>query len=160
MKSPFALVCLCLFSLTLTSCSKEDITTDVQFLEASYFGNCFYYSGENPKSIVIRDQDTYENYFAGLRQSAVNKDCSNALPTPIDFDKYTLIGHWTSGGGCTVSYDRNVIQQGNKEVIYSVSTVYSGGCAMYIFNMNWALIPKIKNRTDVVFNIEEVYDTE
>jgi len=130
----------------------------VQFLEASYFGNCFYYSGENPKSIVIRDQDTYENYFA--RKSAVNKDCSNALLTPIDFDKYTLIGHWTGGGGCTVSYDRNVIQQGNKEVIYSVSAVYSGFCEMYIFNMNWALIPKLKNRTDVVFNIEEVYDTE
>jgi len=158
MKSPFAFVCICLFSLTLTSCSKEDITTDVQFLEASYFGNCFYYSGENPKSIVIRDQDTYENYFA--RKSAVNKDCSNALLTPIDFDKYTLIGHWTGGGGCTVSYDRNVIQQGNKEVIYSVSAVYSGFCEMYIFNMNWALIPKLKNRTDVVFNIEEVYDTE
>ena len=160
MKSPFAFVCLCLFSLTLTSCSKEDITTDVQFLEASYFGNCFYYSGENPKSIVIRDQDTYENYFAGLRQSAVNKDCSNALPTPKDFDKYTLIGHWTRGGGCSVEYDRKLEQKGNKEVSYHITVTYSGLCMMLISDMNWALIPKIKNRTDVIFNIEEVYDTE
>ncbi|MFT4875741.1 MAG: hypothetical protein ACI9AU_000122 [Bacteroidia bacterium] len=149
---------LAFFTLLLfTECKKEEITDDVQFLTNSYFGDCFFYSASKSDEIVLRDQEEYESYFAALRQSSSNKDCSEAVPTAIDFDKYTLIGHRTSGGGCSVEYDRTLEQKGNKEVTYHITATYSGLCMMLISDMNWALIPKIKNRTDVIFEVEEVH---
>ncbi len=140
--------------LLFTNCKKDEITSEVQFLTNSYFGDCFFYSASESDEIVLRNQDEYESYFAALRQSSHNKDCSEAVPTAIDFDKYTLIGHRTSGGGCSVEYDRKVEQKGNKEVIYYITATYSGLCMMLISDMNWALIPKIKKRTDVIFEVE------
>lgn len=142
--------------LLFTNCKKEEITSEVQFLTNSYFGDCFFYSASESDEIVLRNQDEYESYFAVLRQSSHNKDCSEAVPTAIDFDTYTLIGHRTSGGGCSVEYDRKVEQKGNKEVIYHITATYSGLCMMLISDMNWALIPKIKKRTDVIFEVEEL----
>jgi len=146
--------------LLFTQCKKEEITSDVQFLTNTYFGDCFFYSASESDEIVLRDQEEYESYFAALRQSSSNKDCSEAMPTAIDFDKYTLIGHSTSGGGCSVEYDRKVEQKGNKEVTYHITATYSGLCKMLISNMNWALIPKIKDRTDVIFDVEEVHQNQ
>jgi hypothetical protein len=152
---------LAFFTLLLfTECKKEEITDDVQFLTNSYFGDCFFYSASESDEIVLRDQEEYESYFAALRQSSSNKDCSEAVPTAIDFDKYTLIGQWTSGGGCSVEYDRTLEQKGNKEVTYHITVTYSGLCKMLISDMNWALIPKIKNRTDVIFEVEEMHQNE
>jgi hypothetical protein len=152
---------LAFFTLLLfTECKKEEITDDVQFLTNSYFGDCFLYSASESDEIVLRDQEEYESYFAALRQSSSNKDCSEAVPTAIDFDKYTLIGQWTSGGGCSVEYDRTLEQKGNKEVTYHITITYSGLCKMLISDMNWALIPKIKNRTDVIFEVEEMHQNE
>ena len=150
----FCLLLLC------TQCKKEEITSDVQFLSNSYFGDCFFYSASESDEIVLRDQEEYESYFAALRQSSSNKDCSEAVPTAIDFDKYTLIGHRTSGGGCSVEYDRKVEQKGNKEVTYHITATYSGLCMMLISDMNWALIPKIKDRTDVVFDVKEIHQNQ
>ena len=146
--------------LLFTECKKEEITSDVQFLTNSYFGDCFFYSASESDEIVLRDQEEYESYFAALRQSSSNKDCSEAVPTAIDFDKYTLIGHRTSGGGCSVEYDRKVEQKGNKEVTYHITATYSGLCMMLISSMNWALIPKIKDRTDVVFDVKEIHQNQ
>jgi hypothetical protein len=146
--------------LLFTECKKEEITSDVQFLTNSYFGDCFFYSASESDEIVLRDQEEYESYFAALRQSSSNKDCSEAVPTAIDFDKYTLIGHRTSGGGCSVEYDRKVEQKGNKEVTYHITATYSGLCMMLISDMNWALIPKIKDRTDVVFDVKEIHQNQ
>ena len=146
-----------LLVLLFTNCKKEEITSDVQFLTNSYFGDCFFYLASESDEIVLRNQDEYESYFAALRQSSHNKDCSEAMPTAIDFDRYTLIGHRTSGGGCSVEYYRKLERKGNKEVTYHITATYSGLCMMLISDMNWALIPKIKNRTDVIFEVEEVH---
>jgi hypothetical protein len=152
---------LAFFTLLLfTECKKEEITDEVQFLTNSYFGDCFVYSASESDEIVLRDQEEYESYFAALRQSSYNMDCSEAVPTAIDFDKYTLIGHWTSDAGCSVEYDRTLEQKGNKEVTYHITVTYSGLCMKLISDMNWALIPKIKNRTDVIFEVEEMHQNE
>lgn len=148
------------FLLLCTRCKKEEITSDVQFLTNSYFGDCFSYPSSNDKNVVIRDKESYESYFAALRQSSSNRDCSEAMPSAIDFDKYTLIGHRTSSSGCSVEYDRTLEQKGNKEVTYHITVTYSGLCMMLISSMNWALIPKIKDRTNVIFDVEEIHQNQ
>ena len=154
-------ITLVFFTLLLfTECKKEEITSDVQFLTNSYFGDCFFYSASESDEIVLRDQEEYASYFETLRQSSYNNDCSEAVPTAIDFDKYTLVGQRTSGGGCSVEYERTLEKKGNKEVTYHITAIYSGLCMMLISDMNWALIPKIKNRTDVIFEVEEIQQNE
>ena len=114
---------LAFFTLLLfTECKKEEITDDVQFLTNSYFGDCFFYSASKSDEIVLRDQEEYESYFAALRQSSYNMDCSEAMPTAIDFDKYTLIGHWTSDAGCLWSM---IVHWSKKETKKSLTILQS-----------------------------------
>ena len=151
---------LAFFTLLLfTECKQEEITSDVQFLSHSYFGsNCFTYSWDESDEIVLRDKEEYEAYFRKLLRSS--NDCSNVAATEINFDKYTLIGHWTSSSGCDVDYERKIEQKGNKEVTYHITVTYSGLCMKLIADMSWTLSPKIKNRTDVIFEVEEMHQNE
>jgi len=60
----------------------------------------------------------------------------------LKFTKYFLVGKFTDGGGCSVTYDRQVIvDEENKNLIYKIDADYFGFCDMLIVNMNWALIP-------------------
>jgi len=145
-----------LFILTLFgSCQKEEIISNVQYVDAMYFGECFLMRADNQEHIVIRNQGEYESYFNQKRLNGFSKDCSSANPTAIDFDKYTLIGTKTSGG-CISEYEREITQIGNKELIYNINVKYSGLCEMLITSMNWALVPKIKKRTEVIFVVNEI----
>ncbi len=141
--------------LILNGCKKEDITSDVQFLDHSYFGNCFLTMAGDKDEIVIRSKEEYHQVFDTKRRSSSNVDCSHAIPTSINFDKYSLIGTYTSGGGCNAEYERSIITE-HGEIRYQIDVSYSGGCKMLIGNMNWALVPKIKKRTDVVFDVNQV----
>jgi len=138
-----------------SSCTKEEITEDAQFVEASYFGSCFYGISDEKEHIVIRTEEEYKAYFEKKRIAPSNVDCSEAKLPEIDFSKYSLIGTWTSGG-CQVDYDRKVEKKGNNELIYNIKATYSGYCMMLVFSMNWAIVPKIKKRTEVIFDVEQI----
>ncbi|MEY2925123.1 MAG: hypothetical protein RLZZ337_1673 [Bacteroidota bacterium] len=155
MKTTFQLFMVGLLLVGLSSCSKEEITQDVQFVEASYFGSCFYGINDKKEHIVIRSEEEYIAYFEKKRIAPNNVDCSDAKLPKIDFSKYSLIGTWTSGG-CQADYDRQIEKRGNNELIYNIKATYSGYCMMLVFSMNWAIVPKIKNRTNVTFNVEEI----
>lgn len=58
--------------------------------------------------------------------------------------------------GCSTTYDRRVEQRGNQETIYHIAITETGGCLPMRTTMNWALIPKIKKRTDVTFNVATI----
>ncbi len=146
------IMCILFF---FSSCSKEEITEDVQFVEASYFGSCFYGTTDEKEQIVIRSEEEYIAYFEKKRITPSNVDCSEAKLPEIDFNKHSLIGTWTSGG-CQVDYDRKIVKKGNNELNYNIKASYFGDCYMLVFSMNWAIVPKIKKRTEVVFKVEEL----
>jgi len=153
MKNLFAF--LSIITLLFSACKTEDITPNVQFLEHNFFGNCFTISWDD-KEVIIRSEQEYNDFFVNKKQD--REGCASATPTAIDFDKYTLIGALTQTTGCSDRYERQIDQKGNKELTYTVKAISVGACLPLRLNMNWALIPKIKNRTDVHFEIEEAHE--
>ena len=158
-KLPGKFILLLLFLLLFSRCEKfEDLAEQVEFLDGMYFGICFVGTPSGlSKEEIIRDYESYQNYFNQKRIHPYNSDCDTAELPNIDFDKYSLIGKYTEGGGCDVVYDREVIENKLKnKIIYKISVEYIEGCLMLITNMNWALIPKLKRNYDVEFIVEYV----
>ena len=55
----------------------------------------------------------------------------------INFEKYSLIGKYTEGGGCDVNYNREIIDHKiENKIVYSIDVEYTGICTMLITNMN------------------------
>ncbi|MGB0850012.1 MAG: hypothetical protein ACPGTP_02090, partial [Bacteroidia bacterium] len=140
--------------LMFSSCKKESTTTDAVYIENTYFGDCFLMIPEVHDEIVICSEKEYLDYMDQKRVTGLGSDCEDAIPTDIDFKTHSLIGTFTSGG-CSAKYDRSIHQDGN-EITYNISVEYSGFCAMLVYSMNWALIPKLKNKEEVIFEVEEV----
>ncbi|MFY0644225.1 MAG: hypothetical protein JXR19_07145 [Bacteroidia bacterium] len=155
MSKHLPLFLLLLLVVLITNCQKEVIEPEVQYIESTYFGDCFLSHVQEQEHIVIRTQAEYEDYFDTKRFRGGNIDCSKAEPTDIDFNSFTLIGTETYGGGCRVEYSRNIKQEGNKTLTYYIHARYEGGCMMLIHNMHWVLVPKLKKKTEVVFEITE-----
>ena len=148
-----------IFLFALSGCEKyEDLSDLVEFYESSYFGACFsgMPSGIDTE-VNITNNESYLEYFNKKRIHPVNLNCDTAKLPEIDFNKYSLIGKYTEGGGCDVSYDREIINNKRKnKIVYTINVEYTGLCDMLITNMNWALIPKLKKNYDVEFIVEEV----
>jgi len=144
--------------LIMTACKKDDtfpvqdITDQVQFLGSGYFGLCFSgFPADSDEEVIIRDQEAYAEYFDKRSDS----DCDTAALPQIDFSNFTLIGKYTQGGGCDVSYDRKITDNEIElKIIYTIKPEYGGQCYMLITNMNWALIPKLKKNYEVEFIVE------
>lgn len=150
-------ICLILLIIVFSSCEKyEDLTEQIEFIESSYFGTCFSGTPSGiDTEVIIRDNKSYQEYFNQKRISPYNLDCDTAGLPNINFDKHSLIGKYTEGGGCEVSYDREILDNKWKnKIIYTITAEYSGDCYMLITNMNWALIPKLKNKYEVEFIVE------
>ena len=151
--------CISLIIVLITSvgCERyEDLIEQVEFLGFEDFGVCF--TG-NPtgldKEVVITDSKTYEDYWNLKRIHPYNLDCDTAELPKINFDEYSLIGKYTEGGGCEVSYEREIIEDKvRNKIIYTINVEYIGLCQMLITNMNWALIPKLKRNYEVEFIVE------
>jgi hypothetical protein len=154
MKVFFRVIVVLIVVFMVSSCKKENLTPDSEFIENTYFGNCFLSIPEDRNEIVICTEEEYSSYMEKRRTTGLGSDCEGAVPTDIDFDKYSLIGTFTSGG-CSAEYDRSIDQEG-KEITYKIKVEYSGVCMMLVSSMNWALIPKLRKRDEVIFEVEEV----
>ncbi|HON20432.1 MAG TPA: hypothetical protein PLW70_03765 [Bacteroidales bacterium] len=72
----------------------------------------------------------------------------------IDFSKYTVLGKYTNGGGCSVVYERNVSKNiSNKKILYSITVHQCGYCDMYSECMNWVLVPKIPEDYTIEYKV-------
>ena len=153
-----------LFVLSLIGCEKYgEIIEDAQFIGIDYFGTCF--TGDIRDSItgvvigdtnvLIRDSMSYKEYFEKKRLNLSNGDCDTAELTTIDFNKVTLLGTYTKGGGCRSNTKRKVYDDiENKKIVYVIEENYSGVCEKLIYSYNWVLIPKIKDDYAVEFIVE------
>ena len=137
-----------------SSCREEISTPNSEFVENTYFGNCFLGFTEDRDEIVIRTEKEYSDYTDKIRVSSLGSDCEDAVPTDLDFSEHSLIGTLTSGG-CSATYDRSLEENGN-EITYKIRAEYRGLCLSLITSMNWALIPKLRKSEIVIFEVEEV----
>lgn len=54
------------------------------------------------------------------------------------------MGVYLSGGGCDATFIREVKEDPEEEkYIYTVRMKECGLCEMYIYSMNWVLVPKL-----------------
>jgi len=150
---------LILLVVFVTCCVKndkdDDSTIQVKYLPNNFFGPCFDdYFGKTFDEIIITNNVSYKLFGDSIRSKAINLNCSNTIITPIDFSKYILIGKYTIGGGCSVTYKRQIIDdEENKKITYQITTTYSGTCYKSFFSFNWALIPKIPDEYTLEFQV-------
>lgn len=145
MKNTFALIIL--FSLfVFMGCVPENIATDTELLENDFFSPCNSIS--NTENIVIRNQKEYEAYFRTINPEALIEK----LPQ-IDFSKKSLIGTYAEKQ-CIKSHLKELERQG-KDILYTITMAGSDQCESLYVSMNWALTPKIRNNTKVIFNVTD-----
>lgn len=133
---------------------NPDLTIAPEFLEPMYFGVCF--GGLYPptaREIVIKSDYEYQKLGDSCRILTLSSvRCSDATLTDIDFKRFSLIGTFTSGGGCSAEYQRFLeVDTIAKIYHYNVQVAYEGDCDMLLMNMNWALVPAIPGDYSVDF---------
>lgn len=82
---PIHLFLAFILALCFSSCSKEEFSPEVKYLEPGYFGVCYNMTSDEG-SVVIRTQKQFDDYVEGKRYDISNVDCENTPPTAIDFD--------------------------------------------------------------------------
>jgi hypothetical protein len=127
-------------------CMPENIALETELLENDFFLPCE--SVSKTDNIVIRNQEEYEAYF-----STINSPELVAELPKIDFSEKTLIGTYTSKP-CIRSHLKQIERQG-KDVIYTVTLEGNDGCPDPYVAMNWALTPKLPEKTKVIFEVTD-----
>ncbi len=151
----FSLISL---SLLLLACEKDRVIdiTDQCIFHDNLLGTCFYgISGYANEEIIINDNEAYQAFEDSIRIHPLNTSCDTASLAPIDFNAYSLLAKRTSGGGCSVIYNRKVLKDTeNKKIIYKIEVQYEGPCDMLISSWNWVYIPKPEEGYLVEFRVE------
>jgi len=144
--------------IILASCEKidkvVDLTNECEFHD-NILTTCFSgISDSKYDEIVISDNETYQAFGHAIRIHPVNVDCDTAQLPFINFNKYSLLGKRTTGGGCSAKYERKIIKDlENEKIIYQISVIYEGDCYMLISSMNWVFIPKLSPDYKVEFEL-------
>jgi len=139
------------------SCEKidnnVDITSQCSFLEYN-FGPCYsLFTDTVNTEIIIRDTNTYRSVF--IENNPTYYNCDTASLPIINFNKYSLIGILTIGSGCSVNYERKILNdKTNKKIIYSISFEYLGICEMLLTSWNLVLVPRISDEYTVEFQLK------
>lgn len=106
-----------------------------------------------PDGIVITSQVEYETL---LEYRADSPACRSAVLPHIDFSEHTLLGKYTTGSGCSVTFEKNVYKDTeNRNIIYTITIVEEGNCEMMAMNMNWITIPVVPPGYTVVYQVRE-----
>ena len=129
-------------SLICTGCGESDFFCGASknkgiILESITFDHgCMSY---------FRDQHFIVDSQAALDSLIALDDCYFEIDPPdINFAETTLLGIYTDGGGCEVSYIRRVEKQSeDRKYVYTVKVKECGLCEMYAYSMNWVLVPEL-----------------
>jgi hypothetical protein len=149
---------LIFLTILIAGCSKsnmEDITSEVEF-PSLLMSVCFDKEiSEGQDEFIFRTEEEFENYAESIKLELLGGGCDTVSLPSIDFDNYTLIAKYTTGGGCEVERRRKVYQADeNDSYIYEIKERYKGGCHMLIMNMNWAVVPRIPEGYTVEFEVK------
>ena len=152
----FLLASLILF----TACKKTEVQKcdepipDSGLIAASVdFGACVY-QNLNSNTYIIQDSIEYSN----LQKEIVDNIQEGSICDfpEIDFDKYTILGHYSEGVGCTINFNRSVIADSTAlSVKYNISKVECGDCEIIGYSYNFILVePKVTSDYQISFTTE------
>ncbi len=149
---------LLFLTLSFISCEKEgkiiDITSFCKF--PVILKPCFLPQNYENDEIVFRVNEQYQIYENTIRGHPENVNCDTAKLPEIDFDKFSLLGKETGGGGCGAKSEHTVLKDTkNKKIIYKISVEYIGNCFIYFFSFNFVLVPKIPDDYEIEFQVEK-----
>ncbi len=159
------LLFLLVLVLLLISCKKESNDPSgplyVKYINTGELFNCitcFSPSNISCNGFVIKNENSYKEFADSLRIYPYNPNinCDTATLKPIDFNKYSLIGIFTSFGACD-SINKSIMTNSNRtRITYNIIIKkYSGPCVdMLGISLNFALISKIPDDCTVDFNIK------
>lgn len=150
----FVLLIGSMFFISCKKDEKSDLTQQCVFYD-NFTGVCFNgLAAMTIKEIIITDNNTYQNFANSIRDYPYNINCDTATLPIIDFTRYTLLGKYTSGAGCSATYDRQILKDDNrKKLIYRIIVQYEGYCKMNLASFNWVIIPKLENGYSVEFDV-------
>jgi hypothetical protein len=144
-------------SMFFISCKKDekiDLTQQCVFYD-NFLGVCFNrLAALEFDQFIITDNKAYQTFADSIRDHPYNINCDTATLPTIDFTKYSLLGKKTSGGGCSATYNRLILQDNNeKKLIYKITVQYKGSCSMLLASWNWVIIPKLEKGYSVEFQV-------
>ena len=150
----FVLLIGLMFFIACKKDEKQDLTNQCVFYD-NFLSTCFYgLSTPRYDQIIITDNKTYQNFADSIRIHPYNIKCDTATLPIIDFTKYSLLGKYTGGGGCSATYYRQILQDKNgKKLIYRIIVQYEGSCSMILASWNWVIIPKLEKGCFVEFDV-------
>lgn len=101
------------------------------------------------ENFIINNDSTFQQTFRNITTGQSN--CT--LPS-IDFNTYTLLGLYATGG-CEVKYIREVSRNDSeKNYHYKITVKSCGTCKKEVYSHNWVTAPKLPESWDVTFEIE------
>jgi len=150
----FVLLIGSMFFISCKKDEKSDLTQQCVFYD-NFLGVCFNRLAALAfDKIIITDNKAYQIFADSIRDHPYNTNCDTATLPIIDFTKYSLLGKHTSGGGCSATYHRQILQDNNgKKLIYRIIVHYEGTCSMNLASWNWVIIPKLENGYSVEFDV-------
>lgn len=133
------------------SLSESNVSTDVE--QSNNILDCFYNDQDlGFDEAVIKDLASYQGLANLIKDNGTCE--ADSLPS-IDFSKYTLIGKYVTGGGCSFELEREVYDDAEtKTITYHIVAESKGECALFGFSWNWMLIPSISDDYLVQFKID------
>jgi len=135
------------------TCLEQDVSTGIIQYDLD-LGTCL--SKMKQTQYVIRTRDAYlllksQPDTAILRTFATLCD-TIVLADSINFTRYSLLGFYAQGTGCSVGFARNVTSNATtKKYTYSIKVAVCGTCGYTDFKMNWVLVPKVPDDYTVDF---------
>ena len=120
---------LLLLMMSLFSCRKE--YESPQFSVEYLSGKCLNSNFPPDTTIIIGSPKEYNTIIT---------DCDSA--PKIDFGKYFLIGHYTSGR-CSLKNQKELTADiPNGKYIYNITVIQEGTCSALAVDMNWAVVSR------------------
>lgn len=102
------------------------------------------------QNFIINDDSTFQEIFT----NSLTGELFCSLPS-IDFNSYSLLGLFASGG-CEVKFIREVVKiEEEKEYHYDVIVKSCGGCKKESYSFNWVTVPKVPDGWDVLFQVSQ-----
>lgn len=128
----------------LGSCNKENIDPGIiiQELNLKMCGE-FYFA----KTYIFTTDSAF--------QTLLNEpSCDNIIDPTIDFNQFSLLGMYASGG-CKVTFKPQVLKdEQNKKYKFTVFVFEKGLCKKAAISNNWVLVPKLPLGYSVDFEVK------
>jgi hypothetical protein len=101
---------------------EEDSLQEIQFTYMGEELSCIRLSGSQENEEFIINSD--EEYSSLLELKSLSPACEDFELPIIDFSQNTLLGKFTTAGGCSVNFIRNIYRDNsNKKILYSTGLV-------------------------------------